>query len=200
MYNRRNIFFSKTVIIDAVFKRFNLLKSDVMSYSNIPAGKDAPNDIYVIIEIPANAAPIKYEIDKDSDALFVDRFMGTAMFYPANYGYVPNTLSEDGDPLDVLVVTPHPVEPGSVIRCRPVGKLNMEDDGGIDAKLIAVPHDKLTPIYKDVKEYTDLLIQQVEHFFAHYKDLEPGKWVKLTGWEGSEVAKQEVLKAIEAAK
>src|SRR3990167_2370763 len=118
------------------FKRFNLLKSDVMSYSNIPAGKDAPNDIYVIIEIPANAAPIKYEIDKDSDALFVDRFMGTAMFYPANYGYVPNTLSEDGDPLDVLVVTPHPVEPGSVIRCRPVGKLNMEDDGGIDAKLI----------------------------------------------------------------
>jgi len=115
-----------------------------MSYSNIPAGKDAPNDIYVIIEIPANAAPIKYEIDKDSDALFVDRFMGTAMFYPANYGYVPNTLSEDGDPLDVLVVTPHPVEPGSVIRCRPVGKLNMEDDGGIDAKLIAVPHDKLT--------------------------------------------------------
>ena len=174
-----------------------------MSYSNIPAGKDAPNDIYVIIEIPANAAPIKYEIDKDSDALFVDRFMGTAMFYPANYGYVPNTLSEDGDPLDVLVVTPHPVEPGSVIRCRPVGKLKMEDDGGIDAKLIAVPHDKLTPIYKDVKEYTDLpplLIQQVEHFFAHYKDLEPGKWVKLTGWEGSEVAKQEVLKAIEAAK
>ena len=107
-----------------------------MSYSNIPAGKDAPNDIYVIIEIPANAAPIKYEIDKDSDALFVDRFMGTAMFYPANYGYVPNTLSLDGDPLDVLVVTPHPLVHGSVIRCRPVGKLNMEDDGGVDAILV----------------------------------------------------------------
>lgn len=203
MYNRRNIFFSKTVIIDAVFKRFNLLKSDVMSYSNIPAGKDAPNDIYVIIEIPANAAPIKYEIDKDSDALFVDRFMGTAMFYPANYGYVPNTLSEDGDPLDVLVVTPHPVAAGSVIRCRPVGKLKMEDDGGIDAKLIAVPHEKLSPLYNDIQEYTDLpklLINQIEHFFAHYKDLEPGKWVKISGWEGADVAKAEVLKAIEAAK
>ena len=178
-----------------------------MSYSNIPAGKDAPNDIYVIIEIPANAAPIKYEIDKDSDALFVDRFMGTAMFYPANYGYVPNTLSEDGDPLDVLVVTPHPVAAGSVIRCRPVGKLKMEDDGGIDAKLIAVPHEKLSDLnnltLKDVQEYTDLpplLISQVEHFFAHYKDLEPGKWVKISGWEGADVAKAEVLKAIEAAK
>ncbi|BBL19489.1 inorganic diphosphatase [Acinetobacter radioresistens] len=172
-----------------------------MSYSNIPAGKDAPNDIYVIIEIPANAVPIKYEIDKDSDALFVDRFMGTAMFYPANYGYVPNTLSLDGDPLDVLVVTPYPVEPGSVIRCRPVGKLNMEDDGGVDAKLVAVPHEKLTPIYKDVQEYTDLpplLISQIEHFFQHYKDLEPGKWVKLSGWEGADVAKQEVLSSISA--
>ena len=172
-----------------------------MSYSNIPAGKDAPNDIYVIIEIPANAAPIKYEIDKDSDALFVDRFMGTATFYPANYGYVPNTLSLDGDPLDVLVVTPYPVEPGSVIRCRPVGKLNMEDDGGIDAKLVAVPHEKLTPIYKDVQEYTDLpplLISQIEHFFQHYKDLEPGKWVKLSGWENADVAKQEVMSSIAA--
>ena len=171
-----------------------------MSYSNIPAGKDAPNDIYVIIEIPANAAPIKYEIDKDSDALFVDRFMGTAMFYPANYGYVPNTLSEDGDPLDVLVVTPHPVAVGSVIRCRPVGKLNMEDDGGIDAKLIAVPHEKLSPLYKDVQEYTDLpplLISQVEHFFAHYKDLEPGKWVKFCGWKNEKNNKKEMLKAIE---
>ena len=144
-----------------------------MSYNNIPPGKDAPHDIYVVIEIPANHDPIKYEIDKDSDALFVDRFMGTAMFYPANYGYIPNTLSEDGDPLDVLVVTPYPVAPGSVIRCRPVGKLNMEDESGIDAKLIAVPHDKA---------------------------LEPGKWVKVTGWEGADVAKAEVLKSIEAAK
>ena len=174
-----------------------------MSYNNIPPGKDAPNDIYVVIEIPANHDPIKYEIDKDSDALFVDRFMGTAMFYPANYGYIPNTLSEDGDPLDVLVVTPYPVAPGSVIRCRPVGKLNMEDEGGVDAKLIAVPHDKLTPIYKNVKEYTDLpelLINQIRHFFETYKALEPGKWVKVTGWDGADVAKAEVLKSIEAAK
>ena len=112
-------------------------------------------------------------------------------------------MSEDGDPLDVLVVTPHPVAAGSVIRCRPVGKLNMEDDGGIDAKLVAVPHEKLTPIYKDVQEYTDLpplLISQIEHFFQHYKDLEPGKWVKLSGWEGADVAKQEVLNSIEGYK
>jgi inorganic pyrophosphatase len=129
--------------------------------------------------------------------------MGTAMFYPANYGYIPNTLSEDGDALDVLVVTPYPVAPGSVIRCRPVGKLNMEDESGIDAKLIAVPHEKLTPIYKNVKEYTDLpelLIKQIRHFFETYKALEPGKWVKVTGWEGADVAKAEVLKSIEAAK
>ncbi len=146
-----------------------------MSYSKIPAGKDLPNDIYVAIEIPANHAPIKYEIDKDSDCLFVDRFMATPMFYPANYGYIPNTLADDGDPLDVLVVTPYPVAPGSVIRARPVGILNMTDDGGGDAKVIAVPHDKLSQLYVDVKEYTDLpplLIQQIEHFFANYKDLE----------------------------
>ncbi len=174
-----------------------------MSYSSIPAGKDVPNDIYVIIEIPANADPIKYEIDKDSDALFVDRFMGTPMFYPANYGFIPNTLSEDGDPLDVLVVTPYPVVAGSVIRARVVGKLDMEDDGGVDAKLIAVPHDKLTPLYKHVQEYTDLpdlLIKQIEHFFTRYKELEPGKWVKIRGWQGAEVARQEILKSIEAAK
>lgn len=172
-----------------------------MSYENIPAGKEIPNDIYAVIEIPANHDPIKYEIDKDSDALFVDRFMATPMFYPANYGYVPNTLSEDGDPLDVLVVTPYPVQAGSVIRCRPVGKLNMEDDGGIDAKLICVPHDKLTKLYSNVQEYTDLpelLIKQIEHFFGHYKDLEEGKWVKLSGWEGADVARAEVEKAVKA--
>ena len=127
-----------------------------MSYSKIPAGKDLPNDIYVAIEIPANHAPIKYEIDHDTDCLFVDRFMATPMFYPANYGFIPHTLADDGDPLDVLVVTPYPVAPGSVIRCRPVGVLNMTDEAGGDAKLIAVPHDKLTQLYVDVKEYTDL--------------------------------------------
>ena len=174
-----------------------------MSYSKIPAGKELPDDIYAVIEIPMNHDPIKYEIDKDTDSLMVDRFMATAMFYPANYGYIPNTLSEDGDPLDVLVVTPYPVAPGSVVRCRAVGKLNMEDDGGIDAKLIAVPHDKLTKIYSDVKEYTDLpklLIDQIEHFFKHYKDLEPGKWVKISGWEGADVAREEIMKAAKAFK
>ncbi|MEC7119216.1 MAG: inorganic diphosphatase [Pseudomonadota bacterium] len=174
-----------------------------MSYNDIPAGKDVPNDIYVIIEIPANHDPIKYEVDKDSGAVFVDRFMATPMFYPANYGYIPHTLSEDGDPLDVLVVTPYPVAVGSVIRCRPVGMLNMEDDAGVDTKLIAVPHDKLSVLYRDVKEYTDLpalLIQQIEHFFNRYKELEAGKWVKLTGWAGAEAARAEILKSIEAAK
>jgi inorganic pyrophosphatase len=174
-----------------------------MSYNEIPAGKDVPNDIYVIVEIPANHDPIKYEVDKDSGAVFVDRFMATPMFYPANYGYIPHTLSEDGDPLDVLVVTPYPVAVGSVIRCRPVGMLNMEDDAGKDTKLIAVPHDKLSVLYRDVKEYTDLpalLIQQIEHFFNRYKELEAGKWVKLNGWEGADAARAEILKSIEAAK
>lgn len=174
-----------------------------MSYSKIPVGKDVPNDIYVVIEIPANAAPIKYEIDKESEELFVDRFIGTGMSYPVNYGYIPHTLSEDGDPLDVLVVTPYPVQAGSVIRSRVVGKLNMEDEAGIDTKLIAVPHDKLTPLYRHVQEYTDLpelLLAQIKHFFEHYKALEPGKWVKLTGWEGADAARADVLKSIEAAK
>lgn len=174
-----------------------------MSYDAIPPGKDAPDDIYVVIEIPANSSPIKYEIDKDSDAVFVDRFMATPMFYPANYGYVPNTLSEDGDALDVLVVTPYPVVPGSVIRSRPVGILNMSDEAGKDAKVIAVPHDKLTTIYKDVKNYTDLpelLIKQIEHFFENYKDLEAGKWVKVDGWADADAARAEVLKAVEAGK
>jgi len=174
-----------------------------MSYNEIPAGKDVPNDIYVIVEIPANHDPIKYEVDKDSGAVFVDRFMATPMFYPANYGYIPHTLSEDGDPLDVLVVTPYPVAVGSVIRCRPVGMLNMEDDAGKDTKLIAVPHDKLSVLYRDVKEYTDLpalLIQQIEHFFNRYKELEAGKWVKLNGWEGADEARAEILRAIDAAK
>ncbi|RZA06867.1 MAG: inorganic diphosphatase [Moraxellaceae bacterium] len=174
-----------------------------MSYNNIPPGKDAPNDIYVVIEIPANSDPIKYEIDKDSDALFVDRFVGTPMFYPANYGYIPNTLSDDGDAADVMVITPYPVVAGSVIRCRPVGMLRMEDESGIDAKIIAVPHEKLTPMYKNVQEHTDLpelLLKQMEHFFTHYKDLEPGKWVKISGWGDSDEAKQEILKSIDAAK
>ena len=172
-----------------------------MSFHSISAGKDTPDDINVIIEIPANSDPIKYEVDKDSDAVFVDRFMATPMFYPANYGYVPQTLADDGDPLDVLVITPYPVVPGAVIRCRPVGMLNMSDESGQDEKVIAVPHNKLTPLYRDVKEYTDLpklLIQQIEHFFENYKDLEEGKWVKIDSWQGADMARKAISKAVKA--
>ena len=167
-----------------------------MSLLNVPAGKDLPEDIYVVIEIPANADPIKYEIDKESGALFVDRFMSTAMFYPCNYGYINHTLSLDGDPVDVLVPTPYPLQPGSVIRCRPVGVLKMTDEAGEDAKLIAVPHTKLSKEYdhiKDVNDLPELLKAQIAHFFEHYKDLEKGKWVKV---EGRETQKPLKLKSL----
>ncbi|NRA42228.1 MAG: inorganic diphosphatase [Pseudomonadales bacterium] len=172
-----------------------------MSYNLVPAGKSLPDDIYVVIEIPANHAPIKYEIEKDYDCLMVDRFMATPMFYPANYGYINNTLSDDGDPLDVLVVTPYPVAPGAIIRCRAIGILNMSDEAGQDAKLLAVPHSKLTTLYNDIENYTDLpelLIQQIEHFFENYKDLESGKWVKVDGWANADAARQEISKAAAA--
>lgn len=172
-----------------------------MSYSKIPAGKDLPNDIYVAIEIPANSSPIKYEIEKEYDALMVDRFMATPMFYPANYGYVPNTLADDGDAVDVLVVTPYPVVPGSVIRCRPVGVLEMTDEAGSDAKVVAVPHSKLTSLYDHVQEATDLpelLREQIKHFFENYKDLEKGKWVKVEGWADCARAKAIIEEAARA--
>ncbi|MBQ0755263.1 MAG: inorganic diphosphatase [Gammaproteobacteria bacterium] len=172
-----------------------------MDFDKVPAGKSLPDDIYVVIEIPANSTPIKYEIDKDSSAVFVDRFMATPMFYPANYGYIPHTLSEDGDALDVLVVTPYPVVPGSVIRARPVGILNMSDEAGKDAKLVAVPHTKLSKLYDDVKEATDLpalLLKQIAHFFENYKDLEEGKWVKVDGWDNAEAARAEIIKSAAA--
>ena len=174
-----------------------------MSYQNIPAGKDLPNDIYVVIEIPANSSPVKYEIDKDADALFVDRFMASPMFYPANYGYINNTLADDGDALDVLVVTPYPVVPGSVIRCRPVGVLNMTDEAGEDAKLLAVPHEKLTQAYNDVHDITDLpkmLRSRIKEFFENYKNLEKGKWVKVESWEGVDAAKAKIQVAAAAYK
>ncbi|RVU32137.1 MULTISPECIES: inorganic diphosphatase [Neptunomonas] len=177
-----------------------------MSFAKVPAGKDLPNDIYVIIEIPAESSPVKYEIEKEEDALFVDRFMAAPMFYPANYGYINNTLADDGDAVDVLVLTPYPVVPGSVIRCRPVGVLNMTDEAGVDAKLVAVPHDKLTKIYKDVHDVTDLpelTLARIKHFFENYKGLEEGKWVKVENWEGAEAAKAVIeagAKAYEAAK
>lgn len=156
-----------------------------MSLDLVPAGKELPEDIYVVIEIPQNADPIKYEVDHDTGAIFVDRFMSTPMFYPCNYGFINNTLSLDGDPVDVLVPTPYPLIPGSVIRCRPVGVLKMSDESGQDAKLIAVPHSKLTKIYENIKDIDDvpeLLKGQIKHFFEHYKELEAGKWVKVEGW------------------
>jgi inorganic pyrophosphatase len=174
-----------------------------MGYNTIPAGKDLPNDIYVAIEIPANASPIKYEIDKDMDALLVDRFMATPMFYPANYGYINNTLADDGDALDVLVITPYPVMPGSVIRARPVGVLKMSDEAGGDEKLLAVPHEKLTQLYNDIHDIDDvpqLLKDQIVHFFEHYKDLEKGKWVKVEGWENADSARAAIMKSAAAYK
>jgi len=171
-----------------------------MSLSNIPAGKNIPEEINVIIEIPSHAEPVKYEVDKETSAVFVDRFMATAMFYPCNYGYIPETLSDDGDPLDVLVTTPHALISGTVICCRPIGVLKMTDDSGEDAKLLAVPVDRLTPLYSNIKEVEDLsplLINQIEHFFKHYKDLEPGKWVEIDGWGNAEAAKKEILQSVE---
>lgn len=170
-----------------------------MSLMEIKSGRDIPNEINVIIEIPMHGEPVKYEVDKSSGALFVDRFMATAMFYPTNYGYVPQTLSEDGDPVDVLVVTPVPLISGAVIPCRPVGMLKMTDESGVDAKILAVPITKLSKMYQSVKTHLDLpesLILSLEHFFKHYKDLEEGKWVKIEGWVGVEEARQEILSSI----
>ena len=170
-----------------------------MSLQAIPTGKNPPEEVNVIIEIPQGGEPIKYEIDKDTGALFVDRILGTSMRYPCNYGYVPNTLCGDGDPIDVLVVMPMPLQAGCVVKCRPIGVLNMSDESGEDAKLLAVPVSKTTPIYDNVKSYEDLpeiQIKQIAHFFERYKDLEPGKWVKVDGWQGSEAAKQAIVDAI----
>ena len=173
-----------------------------MSLNQVPAGKDIPEDIYVVIEIPANADPIKYEVDKDSGAVFVDRFMSTPMFYPCNYGYVNHTLSLDGDPVDVLVPTPYPLVPGSVIRCRPVGVLKMSDESGEDAKVVAVPHSKLSKEYdhvQDIDDLPELLKAQITHFFERYKELEPGKWVKVEGWADAAAAKEEILESFKRA-
>jgi inorganic pyrophosphatase len=167
-----------------------------MALDKVTPGKNAPEAFNVVIEIPMNADPIKYEVDKESGAIFVDRFMGTAMHYPTNYGYVPQTISGDGDPVDVLVITPFPLIPGVVVTCRPIGTLKMEDEGGIDGKVLAVPTDKILPIYTHWQKPEDinpLRLKQIAHFFEHYKDLEPGKWVKVLGWEGVDAAKKEIL-------
>ena len=170
-----------------------------MNLDRVSSGKDLPNEINVIIEIPANSDPVKYEVDKETGAMFVDRFMSTAMHYPCNYGYVPHTLSADGDPVDVLVVTPYPLISGSVIQCRPVGVLKMTDESGDDAKVLAVPIDKLCTSFKNVTSTDDmqpLLLEQIAHFFEHYKDLDEGKWVRVDGWGSLDEAKEEIMSSV----
>lgn len=174
-----------------------------MDISKIEIGKDAPNRFNVIIEIPNDAGAIKYEIDKDSGAIMVDRFIGTSLHYPANYGFVPHTLSEDGDPVDVLVLTPVPLVPGCVIECRAVGMLKMEDESGFDAKILAVPVDGISKMYQEMQDIEDVpaaLLAEIAHFFEQYKALEPNKWAKVDGWLNAEAARKEVSKSIEAAK
>ncbi len=167
-----------------------------MSINDVSAGDNLPQEFNVVIEIPMNADPIKYEIDKTSGALFVDRFMMTAMHYPANYGYVPHTLGEDDDPVDVLVHAPYPLLPGVVVRCRALGVLAMDDEAGGDAKLLAVPTDEICPHFKHwktIEDVPEVRLRQIQHFFEHYKDLEAGKWVKVLGWSGVEVAHAQIL-------
>ncbi|MBA4171653.1 MAG: inorganic diphosphatase [Hyphomicrobium sp.] len=174
-----------------------------MRIDAISIGNNPPEDINVIIEVPVGGEPIKYEMDKEAGTLIVDRFLYTPMRYPGNYGFVPHTLSADGDPIDVLVCNTRAIIPGAVINCRPVGVLVMEDDGGGDEKLIAVPSHKLTKRYDKIKTYSDLpdiTIQQIQHFFEHYKDLEPGKWVKIHHWGGADEASRLIAEAIERAK
>lgn len=166
-----------------------------MSLDKVTAGAKAPDEFNVIIEIPMNADPVKYEVDKESGAIFVDRFMSTAMHYPTNYGYIPQTIAGDGDPVDVLVITPVPLVPGSVVRCRALGMLQMQDEAGEDAKLLAVPVNKLLSIYSQLQKPEDLpagQLKMIAHFFEHYKDLEEGKWVKVQGWVGPDAAKKEI--------
>jgi inorganic pyrophosphatase len=170
-----------------------------MSLDKVTPGKNAPESFNVIIEIPMNADPVKYEVDKDSGAIFVDRFMSTAMHYPTNYGYVPKTISGDGDPVDVLVITPVPLIPGVVVPCRAIGILKMTDEAGEDGKVLAVPIDKILSLYSQWKKPEDLnpfRLKTIAHFFEHYKDLEEGKWVKVQGWEGPESAKKEIMDGI----
>ena len=170
-----------------------------MSLMDVSTGVDVPNDVNVVIEIPRHSEAVKYEVDKETGAIFVDRMLKTAMRYPCNYGYIPHTICGDGDPVDVLVVMPLPVIPGSVVRCRPIGMLKMTDEAGEDNKVVCVPIDKITGIYRQVASVHDLqeiTLAQIQHFFEHYKDLERGKWVKVEGWRGAEEAKQEIIDAV----
>jgi inorganic pyrophosphatase len=177
-----------------------LIKEDFfMGLAHLKAGTNIPDDINVVIEISSHSKPIKYELDKESGMVMVDRFLGTSMVYPCEYGFIPHTLSEDGDPVDVLVISPYSLFPGAIIRCRPVGMLRMVDESGNDAKILCVPIDKLTTRYQQIKKPEDLgieMLNTIEHFFKHYKDLEPGKWAKIEGWYDAEPAKAEILASI----
>jgi inorganic pyrophosphatase len=174
-----------------------------MRIDAIAIGKNPPEDVNVIVEVPVGGQPIKYEMDKEAGTLVVDRFLYTPMTYPGNYGFVPHTLSEDGDPIDVLIASTRPLIPGCVINVRPIGVLMMEDNSGKDEKIIAVPSSHLTKRYEKVMNYTDMpeiTLQQIEHFFSHYKDLEPGKWVKIYGWKDKDAASVLITESIERAK
>ena len=173
-----------------------------MDLAKVPAGRNPPDEINVVIGVPLGGEPVKYEFDKESGAIFVDRFLHTAMRYPCNYGFVPHTLSEDGDPIDILVASPVEFLSGCIVRCRPVGVLKMEDEKGADEKILAVPVDALNPYYAGVEQYTDLpkiLLDQISHFFSHYKDLESGKWAKVEGWEDAEHAAELIEEAVRRA-
>jgi len=174
-----------------------------MRLDAIAIGKNRPHDVNVVIEVPIGGEPIKYELDKEAGTLFVDRFLYTAMRYPGNYGFIPHTLSDDGDPCDVLIANTRAIVPGAVMSCRPVGVLVMEDEAGQDEKIVAVPSRKLTKRYDRIENYTDLpeiTLKQIEHFFEHYKDLEPGKWVKVVRWGDAEEARRLIQESIERAK
>jgi inorganic pyrophosphatase len=173
-----------------------------MRIEKISMGQNPPEDINVIIEVPYGGQPVKYELDKESGTVFVDRYLHTPMRYPCNYGFMPHTLSDDGDPIDVMVIGQTELVPGCVVRARPIGVLLMEDESGFDEKILAVPHSKLTPFYENIQNYTDVLeaqIARIGHFFEHYKDLEPNKWVKVHGWGEAAKAKQLITESIERA-
>ena len=174
-----------------------------MSLNKVTPGNNIPESFNVVVEIPMDSDPIKYEVDKESGAIFVDRFMTTAMYYPCNYGYVPQTLSGDGDPVDVLVITPYALVPGVVVPCRALGILKMEDEAGVDGKVLAVPTTKILPMYenwKTVEDVNPMRLKAISHFFEHYKDLEDGKWVKVLGWGGIDAAHKEILDGVESYK
>jgi len=175
------------------------MKEYSMNLNNLSVGSNPPYDVNVVIEISAGSAPIKYEFNKEAGAICVDRFLSTAMYYPTNYGFIPHTLGQDGDPVDALVLSPAPIIPGAVVRVRPIGVLMMEDEAGHDEKILMVPVSKLTPYYDAIKTYEDLqpiILKQINHFFERYKDLESSKWVKVTGWQGPEIAAEMIEKGM----